>query len=48
MGLSGTIVRVMFLAGVSAGGFSADQWAFFFKEYEHMYACMCVYMCVYI
>jgi len=25
MGLSGTIVRVMVLAGVSAGGFGADE-----------------------
>ena len=42
MGLIGTIVRVMVLAG----GFSADQWAFFSKN---MNTCMhvCVYICVY-
>jgi hypothetical protein len=46
MGLSGTIVRVMVLAGVSAGGFGANQWAFFSKN---MNTCMhvCVYICVY-
>jgi len=46
MGLSGTIVRVMVLAGVSAGGLARINGRFFSKN---MNTCMhvCVYICVY-